>query len=162
MLRLDMNLVWTIINLLIIYAIVKKFLFKPVKNILAARQAEIDQQYADAQKAQDAAEAMKKQYEESMNGIAEEKENILNETRDKASNEYNRIIADAQTEAGKIKSDAKKSADAEKEKYMQQAREQIADLVVAATAKLVASQQNEETDRELYNQFIAKTGEQCD
>ena len=38
-------------------------------------------------------------------------------------------------------------------------REQIAGLVVEATAKLVAAKQNADSDRELYNQFIAKTGE---
>ncbi len=162
MLRLDMNLVWTIVNLLVTYWIVRKFLFKPVKKVLEARQAEIDKQYADAQNTQDAAEAMKKQYEESLSTVAEEKAGILNEARSKASGEYEKIVADAKAEADKIKSDAKKTADMEQEKYMQQAREQIADLVVAATAKIVASKQNEEADRELYNQFIAKTGEKCD
>ena len=162
MLRLDLNLVWTIINILIIYVIVRKFLFKPVKKILAQRQAEIDKQYADAKNTQDAADAMKQQYEQSLSGVAEEKANILNEARGKASDEYQRIIDDAQNEAAKIKTDAKKAADLEQQKYMQQAKEQIADLVVAATAKVVASKQDEAADRELYNQFIAKTGEKCD
>ena len=48
MLKLDINLVFTVINLLIIYFIVSKFLFQPVKNILAKRQEELDKQYADA------------------------------------------------------------------------------------------------------------------
>lgn len=159
MLRLDINLVFTIINLLILYVIVRKFLMKPVKNIIAARQEEIDKQYADAQKAQDEAEALKKQYEETLSGVAGEKESILNEARGKAGDEYNKIIADAQAEAEQIKADAKKTAKLEQDKYMQQAKTQVADLVVAATAKIVASKQDEEADRELYNQFIAKTGE---
>ena len=41
-------------------------------------------------------------------------------------------------------------------------KEQIAGLVVEATAKLVAAKQNADSDRELYNQFIAKTGEKID
>ena len=51
MLRLDINIVWTILNLLIIFAIVKIFLIKPIHKILDARQAEIDKQYADAKAA---------------------------------------------------------------------------------------------------------------
>lgn len=51
MLKLDINLVFTVINLLIIYFILSKFLFKPVKNILAKRQEEIDKQYAEAEEA---------------------------------------------------------------------------------------------------------------
>ena len=162
MLRLDINILWTIINLLIIYVIVRRFLFKPVKKVLAARQAEIDKQYEDARNTQDAAEAMKKQYEESLSGIANEKADILKEARSKASDEYERIIADAKEQAVKIESDALKNASIEKEKYMQQTREEIADLVIEATAKIAASKQNEEADRRLYDQFIAKTGENCD
>jgi len=159
MLRLDMNVVWTVINLLILYVLVRRFLFKPVRKILDARQAEIDKQYADAKQVQDSAEEMKRQYEESFSGIEEEKAAILTEARDQAHEEYEKIVDEAKEQAVKIKADAKKAADIQQERYLQQARDQIADLVVAATAKLVASRQDEEADRELYDQFIAKTGE---
>ena len=101
MLRLDINIVWTILNLLIIFAIVKIFLIKPIHKILDARQAEIDKQYADAKAAQDSADELKTKYEASLNGVQAEKEGILNEARSKAGNEYDRIVADAQTEAGR-------------------------------------------------------------
>ena len=110
MLRLDINIVWTILNLLIIFAIVKIFLIKPIHKILDARQAEIDKQYADAKAAQDSAEELKTKYEASLSGVQAEKEGILNEARGKASNEYDRIVADAQTEAKKILDNADKNA----------------------------------------------------
>lgn len=162
MLRLDINVLWTIINLLIIYAITRKFLFQPVRKILEARQTEIDKQYAEAQAAQDKALELKQQYQESLSGAAEERTVIIGEAREKASAEYEKIVADARNQAEKIMTEAQKSADLEQQKRMQQAQEQIADLVVAATAKLLAGRQNAEADRELYNQFIAKTGENCD
>lgn len=71
------------------------------------------------------------------------------------------MLDEARAQADRIVEDARKTADMEQEKRMQQAQEQIADLVVAATAKVVASRQNAEADRELYNQFIAKTGEKA-
>ena len=159
MLRFDLNLVWTILNLLILYFIVWKFLLKPVRKVLDARKAEIDKQYADAQSAQDAAEELKRQYETSMSGIARERTEILNEAHEKAAEDYEQVMADAHTQADRILEDAKMTADAERQKRMHQAQEEIADLVVAATAKIVAARQNEEADRELYNQFLAKTGE---
>jgi F-type H+-transporting ATPase subunit b len=160
MLRLDINLVFTIINLLIIYFIVAKLFFKPIKNILAKRQAEIDKQYADAKATTDKANELKAQYEDSVKGIADEKAAAVNEARTKASVEYDRIVADAHAEADKLVDNAKKLAKAEQEKSIRQAKEQIADLVVEATAKVVASGQGSDADRELYNQFLAKTGEQ--
>ena len=77
MLRLDINIVWTILNLLIIFAIVKIFLIKPIHKILDARQAEIDKQYADAKAAQDSADELKTKYEASLSGVQAEKEGIL-------------------------------------------------------------------------------------
>lgn len=162
MLRLDLNVVWTIINLLIIYGIARIFLFKPVKKVLAERQAEIDKQYADAREAQEAAGKLKTEYEESLSQAAAEKTEIITEARRRAGGEYEKIVADANAQAEKIIADARKAADKEQERRLQQAREQVADLVVAATAKLVAVKQNTEADRELYNQFIAKTGEKRD
>lgn len=161
MLRLDINLLFTVINLLIIYFILRKLLFKPVHKILAARQEEIDKQYAEAKTTQEKALAMKTQYEESLNDAAKEKAAMVNEARAKAGEEYERIVSDAKTEAGKLLENARKQADQEQQKSVRQAQEQIAELVVAATAKVVASGQGQAADRELYNQFLAKTGEQA-
>ena len=55
MLRLDINLVFTIINLLVLYFLLKKFLFKPVNTIIEQREEAIKKQF-------DEAEETKKQY----------------------------------------------------------------------------------------------------
>lgn len=160
MLRLDINLLFTIINVLIIFWIIKKFLFKPIHKILDARQAEIDKQYKDAEAVQNAADSLKKEYETAQKNIAQESRGVLEEAKEKAYEEYDRILADAKEEASKIVNDARNSAKLESEKYMQNAKEQVTELVLEATAKIMASKQDSASDKELYDQFIAKTGEQ--
>ena len=49
MLKLDMNLLWTVVNVLIMYVLLRKFLFKPVQDVIAKRQQMVDAQLADAQ-----------------------------------------------------------------------------------------------------------------
>lgn len=158
MLRIDLNLLWTIINVLIIFGIVKKFLLKPVNKILAARQEEIDKQYAEAKAAEENARQLEEQKKTAMNSIEEQRYEMLKEARGKAEEEYQRRVAEAKTEADKIVADAKILAEREQERHMEQAQNQIADLVVAAAAKLVASKAGVEEDKALYNQFLAKTG----
>ena len=158
MLRIDLNLLWTVINVLIIFGIVKKFLLKPVNKILAARQEEIDKQYADAKAAEENVRQLEEQTKAAMNSIEEQKNETLKDARGKAEEEYQRRVAEAKAEADKILSDARILADREQEKRMEQAQNQIADLVVAAAAKLVASKAGEEEDKALYDQFLAKTG----
>ncbi len=38
MLKLDINLLWTVVNVLVLYAVLRKFLFKPIQNVLEQRQ----------------------------------------------------------------------------------------------------------------------------
>ena len=95
MLRLDLNLVWTIINMLIIYAIYRKFLYQPVHKVLDARQAEIDKQYADAETARQSAEQLKEQAQAEMTEISRKKADMLGEARQKAGEEYDRLMKQA-------------------------------------------------------------------
>ena len=160
MLKLDINLVFSVINLLIIYFVLSKFLFKPVRKIMAARQDEIEKQYAEAKAVNEQADELRRQYEEHVSGIAGEKAAVMDKAREKASDEYARIVTEAKSEAQRIVSDAKKVAQNEKERSVRQAQEQIAGLVMEVAARVVASGQGQDADRELYNQFLAQTGEQ--
>ena len=42
MLKLDLNLLWTVVDVLILYVLLRKFLFKPIQNVLDQRQKTID------------------------------------------------------------------------------------------------------------------------
>ena len=48
MIKIDINLVFTIINLLVLYLLMKKFLFGPIIKVMDVRKAMIDQQFAGA------------------------------------------------------------------------------------------------------------------
>ena len=122
MLRIDINLLFTVINLIIIYVIIRKLLFKPVKKIIAQREAEINKQYEDAKATQDNAAALKVQYEQALSGAQEEKAAVISDARVKAGAEYDRIVTDAKTAADKLMDDARKEAVKEQEKTIKQGR----------------------------------------
>ena len=63
MLKLDWNLLFTIINLLILYFALKKFLFAPVCKIIDEREAKIKSELENADKAKEEAEKLKTDYE---------------------------------------------------------------------------------------------------
>ena len=46
MLKLDLNLLWTVVDVLILYVLLRKFLFKPVQNVLNQRQKKIEDDIA--------------------------------------------------------------------------------------------------------------------
>ena len=95
MLRIDSNILWTIINLLILYALMKHFLFQPVHDILEKRKQEIESDFVLAnQQKQEALESKNKanQQLENMQTICD---GMLADAKEQASLEYEQIIADA-------------------------------------------------------------------
>ena len=66
MLRVDINLVFTIINLLVLYLLMKKFLFGPVVAVMEKRKAMIEEQFANAAAAEKNANELKSQYEDTL------------------------------------------------------------------------------------------------
>lgn len=154
MLRIDINLLWTIINLLVLYVLMKKFLFNPVREVLKKRNSEIDALYNDAEHTRRDAENLKKGYEASMASIAEEREKQLNAVKIEASKEYDEIIGNANQKAEKIIQEAKFKAEKDAAERQQKMEEQVASLVAQAAYKIAAAHDSTENDVKLYNKFL--------
>ncbi|MCD8146413.1 MAG: ATP synthase F0 subunit B [Clostridiales bacterium] len=160
MLRVDIGLLWTAINLVVLYVLMQRFLFKPVHKILEQRQAQVDQSLADAEAAKAQALALEQQHSDSLTGIEEEKQRILQEARQQANQEYARIVADANTTAEGIVQTAQTQAKAQKRDILQKAQGEITEIVVAATAKVAYA--SAEHDSDLYDEFLKKAAEEDD
>ena len=160
MLRIDINLVFTIINMLVLFGALYFVLFKPVRRILDERQAEADREYDEAKNLQSEADRLKSEYEKSLESIDEERKETLQEARKKADDEYQRIVAGAKDQAKEITDRAVIEGENRKKKILKSAESEIADMVVDAAGKVAASKNGAEFDRSLYDEFLAKqTGE---
>ena len=149
MLRVDWNLLLTIINLLLLFVLMRIFLFKPVQKIIAARQEEADRQFKEAGESKQAAEEARKQYEASLANAEEAKKQVLQEARQTADAEYKRIVSDAVTDA-----------ENQKAQILKKAEKDIADMVVDATVKIVGEKKGADVDNALYDKFLDKAGDE--
>ena len=95
--------VWHILmaigNLLILVLILKKFLFKPVQNIIKQREEEIGKTYSDADKALNEAKAEKELYLKKLDDAKQEADDLIKTASDRAKAESAEIISDARQEA---------------------------------------------------------------
>ena len=153
MLRVDWNLLLTIINLLLLFVLMRIFLFKPVQKIIAARQEEADE-------SKQAAEEARKQYEASLANAEETKKQVLQEARQTADAEYKRIVSDAEKTAKQVKEDAITDAENQKAQILKKAEKEIADMVVDATVKIVGEKKGADVDNALYDKFLDKAGDE--
>ena len=159
MLRLDWNILFNIINLIILYLLMKRFLFKPVNAILEKRQQAADAQFAEADRQTAEAKESQEHYDALVRGAEDEKKRIVAEARQEASAEYGRIVSEAKDKADGIVEKAKTDAENEKAAAMQQADAAVRDMVVTAAARMVAMKDAKESDRALYDKFLAETKE---
>lgn len=156
MLRLDLNLVFTIINLLIWYVIIRKFLFKPINDIITKREDAIKARYAEADQLKKEAQEEKDKSAQYQAQIENEKAKIMAAAQADARVEFDQIVADANKKAGQILETSKKEAALQKEKVMNKAEQEIRSLILDAAVK---SMQSENSDEALYDQFLTKAGE---
>ena len=159
MLRLDWNILYNIINLIILYLLMKRFLFKPVNAILEKRQQAADAQFAEADRQKAEAKESQEHYDALVQGAEDEKKRIVADARQEASAEYGRIVSEAKDKADGIVEKAKADAENEKAAAMQQADAAVRDMVVTAAARMVAMKDAKESDRALYDKFLAETKE---
>lgn len=148
------NIIYTVINLLLIFFVAKKFLFGPVDRILEERRKEIEEKTGEAVKAREEAEEKAAEYDSKLSGIEEERARLLSETKEKSLAEYDAVLENARKEADQIVSDARKAAEIEAAKAREQQATELEELVIKAAQKISFSKHDDEADRKLYDEFI--------
>lgn len=152
------NIVCTIINLLILYFIAKKFLFQRIDNIFMQRKEEVDEATKAADKATQEAINTKREYEKKIELADEEKEQILSDIKKQGYDEYERIVNDAKKKGEQILIEAKHNAEVENERAKEVYAAQLTDMVIDAASKIAATKHSTQDDLELYDKFISEAG----
>ena len=148
------NILFTVINLLILLFFVKKFLFDKIDAIITKRQEEVDEATEAADKAALEATAAKKEYEKKIALADEEKEQILADIKKLGYEEYEKIVMDARKTGDKIVKEARQNARAEAEKERELHADELKDMVIDAATKIAATKHSSEDDSMLYDKFI--------
>ena len=110
-LKLDWGIIWPIVNIVVFYLLLRKFLFGPVSEVMEKRKKMISSDLDDAAQTKAEAEEIKQEYEKN--------------------------LAQAKDEAGQIVSDARARAKNEYQNKMDQTKEEIADFYLNEGVKKV-------------------------
>lgn len=160
MLRIDINLIFTVVNVLVLCAAVRIFLWKPIHKILDQRQQMVDQSLSDAAQAKAEAEALVEERKASMATIDQERAAAVAEAKKQAKAESARIVEEARSRAVSIVNEAETEASNRKEAILRQAQGEITQIIVAATAKIAGVPAHHGSDSELYDAFLKKAEEE--
>lgn len=158
MLVLDWNIIWTIVNIMILYLLMKKFLFGPITEIMDKRKKAIEDSFETAKSRNEEAEHLKVQYEEALSHAKAEAEEIVKEARERANDVYNRTVKAAEQEAIKVIENANQAIEMERKKTIESIESEIIGLTMAAASKVLEKNINEDTNRQLVDEFLAEVG----
>ena len=149
------EIITQLINLLLLFLLLKHFLFKPVQNVLNARQAEIDKTYAEADAAQTRAEELRDEYEKRIADAKAEAADITKAANQKAQAHYDEVVLEAKADAARLMEKAEAQIEQEKKKAM----DEISGIAVDIASKVVEREIDEKDHEALISEFIKGVGE---
>ena len=139
---------WTFIaqicNLFIQMYLIKRFLFKPINEMLEKRRAAADAEITDAEAAKKEANAIKEEYEQNMQEAKEKANEILESARKTATLQSEKIV---------------KEAAQEKKKAVNEVKGEIGGIAMDIAGKVIEREINEKDHEKLIDEFISNVGE---
>ena len=154
---------WTflaqICNLMIQLVIFKKFLLKPIKQVIADRKAKADSEIADAQKLRTEAEAMKAEYEQNLQNARTEANQIVAAAQKTATARSEELLGEARAQAAALKQKAEADIAQERKKAVNEVKDEIGCMAMEIASKVVEREIREADHKDLIDEFIKNVGE---
>ena len=153
------TILFTLLNLLILFLGLKHFLFKPVNAILEKRQEEADRTLREAEDAKSAAESEREAYAQKLAEAKEESAEMLRRAARKAQERSDEIVQAAKTEAAAVMQQNERELARERRKAATALRGEVSGLAVAVAEKVVGREINQADHERLIDEFIDSVGD---
>lgn len=150
----------SLLNLVLLFLIVKHFLYKPVKNILAKRQSELEEKYVGAQNAVDEAEENRREWQEKLDGANAEADSIIESATELAKSRGEAIVSEAREKADGIVRVARNEAELERVKAADDIKREIVEVSGAIAEKMLEREVNPDDHKKLIDSFIEVIGDE--
>ena len=150
------QILFSLANLLLLFILIKKLLFKPVKSVLDKRQEALDESYKAADEANAEAQKSREELEAKLAGANERTDEIIRTATDNAKFRGEKII---QERADGIIRVAQTEAELERKKAADSIKQEIVEVSSALSEKMLEREINTEDHRALIDSFIEDIGD---
>ena len=158
MLTLNLNLLYTVVNILVLFLLLRKFLYKPVMNIIAQRQKQVDDTLNAAETSRQEAVAALNDAQAKLRNVDAEAAARRAAYEQQAEKDKQQLLADAQKQADAILAEGKAAAEAERQHKLREADAQTTALARAMCEKLLSRNLTEQDDSRLLDDLLEKAG----
>jgi len=130
-------IIWTLLSILVVYFIIKKFAWPAILSGLRKRQQSIADSLATAEKIKSEMAQMKSENEAILDKAREERAQMLKEARETKDKIINEAKEQAKVEAGKIITEAQAAIDTQKMAALTEIKNQVGKLIIEVSEKVL-------------------------
>ncbi len=148
------DLLINIVSIIVLYLVVKKLAYNPVKKFLNARTEKVEAQKLEAAENLKEANEMKEKYDELLKDSENAKADAIKEGINNAKAEATEILDSAREQAKAIVDKANKNAKEKEQETLDNAREEIVNLAIDASATLLQREFDDADNKRLIEDFL--------
>ncbi len=154
--------IWTftfqIVNFVVLLFILKRLLYKPIREILRKRRELVEKIIEDAEKTKKEALELKAEHSREMDKLGELKARIVEEMNVEVLKEKKRLIGEAEKEAASRIEKGKALLEMEKTGFENELKEKAIEIVSAFSTGVLRDIADEELHRGIWRKFLAGLG----
>jgi len=154
MLDFSVTFIITIINITILFFVLKALLFKPVSKFMAERAKRVQDTIDQAQKSKEEAAKLLAEYENKLKNAEAEAREILKTARESAERQAQLLVAEGKQKAQDTVNAALKQIEMERQAALTMFKVEAAALVMAVSAKLAAKDFSSDDNRRYVNMLL--------
>ena len=159
MLDFSVSFFFTLVNIAVLFIVLRAILFKPVTKFMENRTAKIQAEIENAAKEREEAKSLRLMYEDKMKNAGAEAARLAKETREAAEKQAADIVSDAKVQAKGAIEAARRQILAERQAAFVAFRAEAAALVVAAAGRILRRDFSDEDARVHAELVLRELGE---
>ncbi|SDY67243.1 ATP synthase F0 subcomplex B subunit [Proteiniborus ethanoligenes] len=144
---------------IVLFLILRHFLFGPVSGFLNARKEKIAKDIDEAKLQREEANALRLEYESRIDEAKNEARVIVDSAKKRGEELKDQIVVEAKTEASNVLAKAKSDIQREREKTMADLKSEVVQIAMMAAEKVVEKSLDEKAHNDMINKFIDEVGE---
>ena len=157
LLTINWNLVFSIITVLVLILILKRFFFEKVKRFMDERKAQVAEQFQKADEAENQARKKLDEYNEILAGAEKEKRAIIAGAMESAKVQADSVLDEARKEAADIREKSRIQIEREKAAARKEIHNEASELAVQVAEKILENKLDADAQASVIDEIISRS-----
>ena len=149
----------TLVTFVILLALLKKFAWGPLKEVMDKRERDINKDIDDAEQAKINAQKLEEENRKTLKETQDEVQRILDDAKIQARKQHEEIIHEANVRANGMIETAQSEINSEKERALADINNQVSELSVLIASKVLRKEISEQDQKDLVEKYLKEAGD---